>query len=388
MPFLAAAVPALIGGAASAAGGAVINGVIGGPNRGTGFQATQGVNQGDVQGANSGVNDALQVQRNFLDSLQAQNGIGNQSSVFNQLQGVANGQGPNPAQALLANQTGANIASQASLMAGQRGSSANAGLIARQAGMQGGNLQQQAVGQGAALQAQQSLGALNQLGGIAGQQVAQQQAGTNALAAGNLQRQQQYGAQLNDQNAINAQIQKQTGAAQIGAAGGLAQGIGALGGMLGQSAGRAMAPGAPAAPVGVGPIPNGDQYASDIHLAQGGQVGPRSSVGRHLKGMPMLAKGGKVPAMVSPGEVYLSPKQAAEVVKSGKNPLKVGEKIKGKAKVSGDSEKNDTVKKTLESGGVVVPRTSSSDSDKATQFVEAIMAKHGVPLMKSSKGKR
>ena len=79
----------------------------------------------------------LAQQNAFVQALQAQNGIGNQSNVYNQLQNVANGTGPNPAQAMLANATGQNVANQAALMAGQRGSNANVGLMARQAAQQG-----------------------------------------------------------------------------------------------------------------------------------------------------------------------------------------------------------------------------------------------------------
>jgi hypothetical protein len=70
----------------------------------------------------------------------------------------------------------------------------------------------------------------------------------------------------------------------------------------------------------------------------------------------MAAKGGKVPAMVSPGEKYLPPQDVKKVKEGKANPMQVGETIKGKAKVKGDSLKNDTVPKTLESGGIVLPR--------------------------------
>src|SRR5271169_6853465 len=69
--------------------------------------------------------DALAQQQAMVQALQAQNGIQNQSNVYNQFQGIANGTGPNPAQAMLSQATGANVANQASLMAGQRGSNAN-----------------------------------------------------------------------------------------------------------------------------------------------------------------------------------------------------------------------------------------------------------------------
>ncbi len=84
-----------------------------------------------------------------------------------------------------------------------------------------------------------------------------------------------------------------------------------------------------------------------------------------------FAKGGeskKVDAMVSPGEVYLPP-DAVERVKHGADPLKEGMRIPGKAKVKGDSLKNDIVPASLEEGGVVIDRKNVGNSDKARLFV-------------------
>lgn len=131
--------------------------------------ANQGAqNMGDVYGR----------QAAFVNALNGQGGLNNQSQVFNQqaalqaqqqglvgqLQGVADGTGPNPAMAALNQQTSNNISQQAALMASQRGAGANAGLLARQAGMQGANIQQQAAGQAATLQAQQQLAGLGAIG--------------------------------------------------------------------------------------------------------------------------------------------------------------------------------------------------------------------------------
>ena len=139
-----------------------VGGLIGinGGNSGTGFSTPSGTNAAQLQTAYTGNQNALTSQQNLLNALQQQNGLGNQTNVYNQLQGVASGQGPNPAQAMLNQETGQNVANQAALMAGQRGASQNVGLMARQAAQQGANLQQQAVGQGASMQAQQGLNAL------------------------------------------------------------------------------------------------------------------------------------------------------------------------------------------------------------------------------------
>ncbi len=110
-------------------------------------------------------------------------------------------------------------------------------------------------------------------------------------------------------------------------------------------------------------------------FASGGRVveGPHAS---HVANFLMMAEGGKVPAEVSPGEVYLTPDKVDQVL-GGANPLEVGERIPGKAKVKGDSKKNDTVPRTLEEGGVVVPRSHSMNEEKAALFVHRAMAKKG-----------
>ena len=103
-----------------------------------------------------------------------------------------------------------------------------------------------------------------------------------------------------------------------------------------------------------------------------------------------MAKGGKVPAMVSPGEKYLKP-QDVEKVKRGANPMKVGETIPGKPRVGGakNSYANDTVPKTLDEGGIVLPRSVTQSKNPewaAHRFVKAYMAQGGkVALPKKAK---
>jgi hypothetical protein len=91
------------------------------------------------------------------------------------------------------------------------------------------------------------------------------------------------------------------------------------------------------------------------------------------------ASGGKVPALVSPGEKYLNP-QAVEMVKRGADPMRVGETIPGQPKVDGarNSYANDTVSKELDEGGIVVPRSktkSQNPSKNSQDFVRATLAK-------------
>lgn len=386
MPFLLPLVPALAAGAVSAGAGAAVNGLIGsGGQKGSGFQA-QGANlaapvQTDqAQAATNQAQGGISQQQSFLNALQAQNGIQNQSNVYNQLQNVASGQGPNPAQAMLANSTGANVANQAALMAGQRGAGANVGLMARQAAQQGGALQQNAAGQAAALQAQQSLGALNQLGGIAGQQVGQQAGALQNYNALTQAQQQAMLGQINaqntqaiqnasQQNTPNAGLAEVNARSQNNALGGIASGLGtALGSTVGAGINNAITPAAKTPPA----LPK---------LATGGQVGMQANLKENYKGKSKMghmlySSGGKVQAMVSPGEIYLDPSEAKKVAEGKMSPMQ-GERIPGKAKVKGDSQKNDTVEKKLDVGGVVVKRSKANNEESAKKFVDAIQSKKG-----------
>ena len=336
MPFLAPLIPAIIGGAASAGVSAIGNALAPGGGKAVGGQD---VNKEAIQAAGQQNQNAAAQQQAFVNALQAQGGLQNQSDVYNQLANVAAGQGPNPAMAALQQATGANVANQAALMAGQRGSSANTGLLARQAAQQGAGIQQNAIGQGATLQAQQSLNALSGMGNIAGQQVGNLQQGIGTLNQNALTNQaQQLGlaqSQADAQNQMYRQQQDQSAKTASGISGGI---------------GSALASG----------IFGGKK------MAHGGAV---SSAGRHL-----MAQGGeveKVDVLLSPGEVYVSPDKV-----KAKDPLAAGQKIPGKAKVQGDSLKNDTVPRKLEEGGVVIPRSvvnSENPKENAAKFIAAVM---------------
>lgn len=321
----------------------------------------------------------IDAQQQFMQALQAQNGLQNQSNVFNQMQGVANGTGPNPAQAMLANSTGANVANQNAMMAGQRGSAANVGMMARQAANQGANIQQQAAGQGAAMQAQQSLGALGQMGGMANQQAAQLQQGTNAYGNATQQGYNSVTGNINQQN--NASIQNQAQLNQANQSQNQAA-LNMFGNVVGAGGAAMMMPGGGAAAALGG---GGKPQQMTMGFAEGGQVpqeqpkGPRSMYGKHC-----MAQGGSVPAMVSPGEKYLTPAQASQVVSGKADAMSTGKTIPGTPKVGGakNSYANDTVPMTLQEGGIVIPRdvTQANDAEaKAMAFVKAHFAqqKHG-----------
>ena len=385
-------------GAVGAAAGGVAQGVnaLSNPKAGVNPQAPnliQGANAGQAAQSYDQTQAGLAQQAAFVAALQGQNGVQNQTDVYNQLQGIAAGQGPNPAQAMLNNATGANVAQQAALAGSQRGASQNVGMIARQAAQQGAQIQQNAVGQGAAMQANQSLNAIGQAGGIAGQQVGQQQGAINAYNAA-AQGQQanvlgainaQNAAAVNAQNNINSvqgQQALQAQQNQANAIGGLASGLGTAAAYFApqkpvpvQTAGGAAAAGPVAPP---GSTSSGGMTTTPIYKASGGEIaaigkenyGPRSHVTKHLMA---FAKGGEVPAKVSPGEIYLPPAAAKAVAQGKVAPSQAGERIPGQAKVKGDSLKNDTVSKNLEVGGVVVPRTKAKDDGKAAAFVASVM---------------
>lgn len=105
----------------------------------------------------------------------------------------------------------------------------------------------------------------------------------------------------------------------------------------------------------------------------------------------MLAKGGKVPALLSPGERYLPPSEAAKVVHGKKDAMKAGKKVPGKPAVGGakNSYANDTVPATLETGGIVIPRSVTQQKDPqmaAHAFVAAhFQQKGGLPGKKKAK---
>lgn len=346
-------------------------------SKGAGYQAqganlNQVYNQGQIDQSYQNTQQGLQQQQNFVNALQSQNGISNQSNVFNQQQALANqlqaqaqGQGPNLGAAQLASATQANTANQAALMASQRGTSANAGLIARQAAQQGAANQQNAATQAAYLRAQQQLSAQQQLqqqqaqmGGLATQQVGQQQ---NALNYYN-----QY-ANAEQQNLLNAAaqynnaqvgMQSNINAANAGIAQSNLQGQYGLAGGLLNSAGFGVAKGAA----------HGGMIQS---YAQGGSINPqpintmvplnnnqnnnqpKSFIGQNLNG---YAQGGKI------------------------KDFRKGGDVPGKGKVSGDSYQNDTVDAKVSPGEIVIPRSitmGKNAPEKAAQFVDQTLKKEG-----------
>jgi hypothetical protein len=345
------AIVPLIGLAASAASAAIAKG-----NKSSAptVQA-MGANQQQADQSYGNTQQGLQQQQQFIQALQGQNGIQNQSDVYNQFALQAQGQGPNPALAQLANATGQNVAQQSALMAGQRGAGANAGLIARQAAMQGAGIQQNAAGQAAVLQAQQQLAAQNQMANIAGQQVNNLGNAGNAYTNAALSQHQNVINSLNAQMSAqgqNAAVQQRASEANAksdnAALGGTVNAVGAaLPAVFGSASQTAAPEVASSSPVGSTPglDVNTSMGAPKPYYAQGGAVAPshipQSALGKALK----MRAGGAVP---------------------------------GQAKVAGDSLKNDTVDAKLSPGEIVIPRSIAQAPDapkKAAEFVAAIHAR-------------
>lgn len=367
----------------------------------------QGVNTDQINQAYGQAQTGLQQQQALLQALQGQQGIQNQSNVFNQqqglanqFQGVANGTGPNPALQQLQNTTGQNVANQAALMAGQRGSSANSGLLARQIAQQGAGIQQQAVGQGAALQAQQQLAAMQALqgqqglmGNLATQQVGQQ---TGAIQGYNAAAQNEQNSLLGalgqfnqaqvgstgSQNAANAAIQGKVASGQQGLLGGV---LSAVGGGAASSAAHGGI---------VQKYDEGGVVTPEVSKPQM-DSGPASFVGKFFSNpaeTPAPSASNNIPMMTDDAGANALEKGVANMFGAGIKKMATsmapllaasrgGAVVPGKAAIPGDNLKNDKVPALLSPKEIILPRsiTLSKDApEKAKRFVAALLAKNGM----------
>jgi hypothetical protein len=384
-------------------------------SKGTGWEPQRAASLEQAQQLYGQTQEQLQKQREFTQALMGQvpGALGAQRDLASLYQQQMAGTAPSVAKAQLDEATRQNAARTAAMMASQRGAGANVGLMARQAGMAGSQAQQQAAGQAALLRAEEQQKAQAGMQGLSAQQIAsaQQAQGTGTQAA--LSAQQLILNQIAQQEAAKAGIAQQTAKGQSDIVGGLISGIasGAMGGaahggMAGKDFSQNYAQGGGLGSddywdslkknlgsIRVAPTLEGD---SDLKksMQKLGKAGtqsllkqePNQSSGSTLNQVrmpgqvvpPMYAEGGKIPAMVSPGEKYLSPSEVEKVKDGKKEAIDAGKKIPGKAKVEGDSLKNDTVKMTLEEGGIVIPRSvvqSKDPGEQARKFVQAVLAK-------------
>lgn len=375
----------IIAGAAVGAGGAIAQGIIAKDAAKAAAEREQQTAQNitedilkssQMAGAQRQADISAQLAQNYgTYGTQGAQGL---ADLYGQYGQIAAGQGPNPALAQLALQTGKNIQQQAALQAGQRGAGANVGLIARQIGQQGAGLQQDAIGQAAVLQAQQQLAGLGAQAGIAGSQVSQ------ALAAQNAANQAaQYQAALATQaiqgpgsEALKGQIEAENAAQgyQQETVKGATQGLSSLATTL-ASPTTPLATVSPSTQKNIFGVTPAASLSSDLYKAQGGLIenenGPQSSIGKYFFKSKMAKGGEVVPALVSPGERYLSPSEVKKVTSGKKSASQAGEKIPGIPVIPGsvDSYHNDTVHKTLKEGGIVLPRsvTQAKDKEKAAR---------------------
>lgn len=326
---------------------------------------------------------------------QSVNNTNQQQSLANTLLAQSQGQGPNVAQNQLAQATGANVATQGALMAGQRGASSNPALLARMAAQQGAATQQQAAGQSATLQAQQQLAAQ--------QALAQQQA---TMQSENLQ---QQGITQGGQAAQNTALtQSQLGAQQINAnaasqnaqqagstAGGLISGLGNVAkiasfGILNKGGEvKKMADGGIAqysAPA-VMTIPTYQWKTPDMIPKAGNTPssgGASGDAGDWETGGGLAGDGGAAgPADLAPAGIGDGSAVAmAAASKGGRIPfsqaLLNGGNVPGKPQVKGNSEKNDTEPTLLSPGEIVLPRSVTQGGNvekKAIEFLRHLKAK-------------
>ncbi len=295
-----------------------------------------------------------------------QTGMMNLQNTYQQLQQVANGQGPNPAMAQY-NQNIQNLAGQqAGAISSIQGISP--ALAARMISQQGSAAMQNAAAGGAKTMAEQQLGALGQQGQVAGAQ------------AGNATAMQ---SNINQGNAGLAGQQMQNQGNMLG---GLMQGAGMA--MMAAGGGEvpAMAPPGPQS-----------QFAQFLQSGNSAVPQPQAAVSGGMpsnenalsKGSSKFAQGigsmlgGKSPAAGSMGSSVGGGygATAGAMMARGGNvgaKLKAGGGVPGKPKFPGNNYANDTVKAKLSPGEVVIPNSimQSADPIKASaDFIANIIAK-------------
>lgn len=331
-------------------------------------------------GVNNNYNPAGQ-QQNLQQAQTANTNYGTANSGLNDLASVlkrqAAGGGPNIANQNLQNMTGQNVANTASLIAGQRGSSANPALAARNIATAGAGIQQNAVGQAATNVLGQQLGSTQQLGQVLGTQgsLANQNFG---VAQGGVNSANQIGSAEAGENAkVNQGILGGiTNAA--GSAIGLSEGgdtTDILPGLSGANFGFKFGGGdKPAADpmAGATPMPTmaGD-FSAPLHVATGGSILPF----------------GPSPTSAKPmGTMFLNAGGPADLTRGGNVAARSPQE---KATVPGNSLKNDKIPAMVSEHEIVIPREitmAKNAPQKAAEFVARELAKKGVTPKDDFKG--
>lgn len=357
----------------------------------------------------AGAQNALDKQLQFVNAITQNNDpavFNQQRALSNQLQEQAMGGGPNPALNQLALTTGQNVQNQAALMAGQRGAGANPGLLARQAAMQGGALQQQSAGQAAVLRAQQQLAAQGALGQNLSQEAGQQQNAMNAYQSARQNFANMAGGQNQASNALAVQQRTAQDAirAQMEMEGAknkqsfLKDLLGGIGG-------------------GVTQMGSGKAQGGVIGYADGGSIGGPSILAQYtqslqpqqVQGLEFMPQQVQQPSIQVPniqrpkeeedsggmgalaklgiqaGLAYLTggasaiPMAGEAYVAPGTMIASDGGTVPGQPKVFGDSEANDNVPAMLSPGEVVIPRSKVGDEKSIAAFLNALLGTNLAP---------
>jgi hypothetical protein len=369
-----------------------ITGLLGIGGKGASFNATAAPVVNPFT-PNSNTMNADQVAANQTTALnnvganvagQVGTGLAGQNAIATQMQGLAGqlgqqaaGQGPNPALAQLAATTGQNVSAQNALMAGQRGSSANAGLIARQAAQQGAATQQQAVGQGAVLSAQQQIAAeqalqaqQQQQANLATQQVGQGVSAANTATGASQAQANLLGNQLqgyNQSNVSNASQQNSANAGLQSAA--MSQKTG-VAGLLGLADGGVV-PASGVVPF-VPPQAGGGISAS---YAGGGDVAPVVQMPPQKSFASQFLSGAGAPDMTK----YTVPSLLGQGIGA------VGNAVGSLFQSSGDAGQKamESDAETAMAGGGTVPKKNSTESDPSLQSeTEDVTYEGGAPHYK------
>jgi len=347
---------------------AIVGGAVGLGNSGFDLGQTLGVKNGYQAATAPGTQEQLAAGQTAFNQ-----NIAGQNALIQALQAQAAGTGVNPAQAQLNQATNQNIAQNTGMIASQKG--INPALAVRMAGQNAAAMNQQAAGQAAVMQAQQQVNAQNQIANVYGN------IGNQALAQQNIAQQGFYAPQ-----AINAGVaagNQQTNAKLIG--GGISGAATAMagfahGGTVPAYAGGGMATQPQDLTMSLDPVSNAYSFFNEQMHPKEESGGKGQMIGQIMGASSKggFAHGGKVPAMVSPGEKFMNPQEAEAFAHGHQSYEESGEMIPGKAKVKGDSYQNDTVPKNLDEGGIVIPRhitQGKNPGEEAKRFVEAELAK-------------
>ena len=361
-----------------------------------------------MQKAYGDTQNSMQAQQGLLTALQGQGGLGAQNMALSQMQGVASGQGPNPAQAQYQKNVQDLATQQAGAIASIKGISP--ALAARMIAQQGSAAMQNAAGQGAANLANQQLGAMQQAGNMANTIASNQIGQTNANVGSQQQEQQSLlnaasgynNAAVGNQSSVNAGNTAITGAeignqgkiiGGIGQAAGSAMHLAAYGGEMHKFAdgGDASAFNGPRSKFGQFLNQSAQQQqAAPIQMSNVSMPAPDQSnslengIGNFLKGAASRFGGSGDSSGAAPGGPQsMSVPMTAYSMGGQTHDYRGGGNViaknsKQKAVKPGNDYANDKIPAVLSEGEVVIPRNVMQSKDPvngAAQFVQAVLAK-------------